>query len=81
MTVPPDVRAAFFSCHAEVIAHKLPFQPFDKSEIRADQKRSMEADAAFLAQHAGFNFTIEGHCDERGSIECNIALGDKRAMP
>ena len=52
---------------------------FDNSNIRADQRGSMEADAAFLSQHPTVNFTLEGHCDERGSIEYNIALGDKRA--
>jgi peptidoglycan-associated lipoprotein len=52
---------------------------FDKSDIRMDQEGSMQTDAAFLTQHSAFNLTIEGHCDERGSIEYNIALGDKRA--
>jgi peptidoglycan-associated lipoprotein len=52
---------------------------FDKSDIRADQAGSLQADAAFLTQHPAVNFTIEGHCDERGSIEYNVALGDKRA--
>jgi peptidoglycan-associated lipoprotein len=33
----------------------------------------------FLNQHPNINFTIEGHCDERGSVEYNLALGDKRA--
>jgi peptidoglycan-associated lipoprotein len=52
---------------------------YDKSDIRADQQSSMQADAAYLGQHSSVNFTIEGHCDERGSTEYNIALGDKRA--
>jgi peptidoglycan-associated lipoprotein len=52
---------------------------FDKSDIRADQQASVQADAAFLTQHPNFSFTIEGHCDERGSIEYNLALGDQRA--
>jgi peptidoglycan-associated lipoprotein len=52
---------------------------YDKSDIRADQQASVQADAAFLGQHSSVNFTIEGHCDERGSTEYNIALGDKRA--
>jgi peptidoglycan-associated lipoprotein len=52
---------------------------FDKSDIRADQQRSMQADVQFLSQHTNINFTIEGHCDERGSIEYNVALGDRRA--
>ena len=35
--------------------------------------------AQFLQQHANLRFTLEGHCDERGSTEYNLALGDKRA--
>jgi len=38
-----------------------------------------QADMLFLNQHPNINFTIEGHCDERGSVEYNLALGDKRA--
>ena len=52
---------------------------YDKSDLRSDQQSSVQADAQFLQQHANFNVTIEGHCDERGSTEYNIALGDKRA--
>lgn len=52
---------------------------YDKSGIRADQQASVDADAAFLKQHANIKVLIEGHCDERGSAEYNIALGEKRA--
>ena len=52
---------------------------YDKSDIRADQQGSVQADVQFLSQHANINFMIEGHCDERGSTEYNLALGDKRA--
>jgi peptidoglycan-associated lipoprotein len=52
---------------------------YDKSDIRPDQQSSMQADIEFLSQHPNVNVTIEGHCDERGSTEYNIALGDKRA--
>jgi peptidoglycan-associated lipoprotein len=52
---------------------------YDKSDIRGDQQGSIQADVAFLNAHPTVNFTIEGHCDERGSTEYNIALGDKRA--
>jgi peptidoglycan-associated lipoprotein len=52
---------------------------FDNADIRYDQQSAIERDAAFLAQHAKINLTIEGTCDERGSIEYNLALGDKRA--
>ncbi|HEY6304553.1 MAG TPA: peptidoglycan-associated lipoprotein Pal [Terriglobales bacterium] len=52
---------------------------YDKSDIRADQNASLQGDMLFLNQHPNINFTIEGHCDERGSIEYNMALGDRRA--
>lgn len=52
---------------------------YDKSDVRADQQSSIQADVAFLQQHANITFTIEGHCDERGSTEYNLALGDSRA--
>ena len=52
---------------------------YDKSDIRASDQPSIQADVAFLQQHPNINFTIEGHCDERGSTEYNLALGDNRA--
>ena len=52
---------------------------YDKSDIRGDQLAAVQADAQFLGQHTNINFTVEGHCDERGSTEYNLALGDQRA--
>jgi peptidoglycan-associated lipoprotein len=52
---------------------------YDKAAIRADQQSSLQVDAQFLAQHPSIKFTISGHCDERGSIEYNLALGENRA--
>ena len=52
---------------------------YDKSDIRPDQQSAVQADIQFLNQHPGINFTIEGHCDSRGSTEYNLALGDQRA--
>ena len=52
---------------------------YDKFDIRADQQSSIDADIQFLSQHGNINLVIEGHCDERGSTEYNMALGDKRA--
>jgi peptidoglycan-associated lipoprotein len=52
---------------------------YDKSDVRSDQQASLQADVAFLQQHSTISFTIEGHCDERGSTEYNLALGDNRA--
>ena len=52
---------------------------FDKSNIRTDQLGRLEADASWLKEHRGVKFTIEGGCDERGSAEYNLDLGDRRA--
>jgi peptidoglycan-associated lipoprotein len=52
---------------------------YDKSDLRSDQQVAIQADAQFLNQHPGINFTVEGHCDSRGSTEYNLALGDQRA--
>jgi peptidoglycan-associated lipoprotein len=55
------------------------FFDYDKYDIRPDQQGALQADAAWLSQHSNVSFTIEGHCDERGSTEYNLALGDNRA--
>jgi peptidoglycan-associated lipoprotein len=52
---------------------------YDKSDVRSDQQSSVQADVQFLNQHANMSITIEGHCDERGSTDYNLALGDQRA--
>jgi len=52
---------------------------YDKSDIRPDQQSSLQADFTFLNQHPNVNVLIEGHCDERGSTDYNLALGDQRA--
>jgi peptidoglycan-associated lipoprotein len=55
------------------------FFDYDKYDIRGDQAAAIQADAQFLNQHPNVSFTVEGHCDERGSTEYNLALGDNRA--
>ncbi len=52
---------------------------YDKSDIRADQAPTAQADAAFLLQHPSIKVQVEGHCDDRGSEEYNLALGTSRA--
>ncbi len=52
---------------------------FDKSDLRPDQVSRLEANASWLKEHQGIKFTIDGDCDERGSEEYNLALGDRRA--
>jgi peptidoglycan-associated lipoprotein len=55
------------------------FFDFDKANIRPDAEQVLTGDAAFLKDHSSIKFTIEGKCDDRGSEEYNLALGDKRA--
>lgn len=55
------------------------FFDFDKSDIRPDAQQALTGDASFLKDHADIKFTVEGHCDERGSEEYNLGLGDRRA--
>jgi len=52
---------------------------YNKADIRADQSPVAQGDAAFLVQHPSIKVTVEGHCDDRGSAEYNLALGASRA--
>jgi peptidoglycan-associated lipoprotein len=52
---------------------------YDKYDIRAAEQGALQGDAQFLQQHPNIHITIEGHCDERGSTEYNLALGTNRA--
>jgi len=52
---------------------------YDKYDVRADAQATLQSNAEFLKQRPTFTFTIEGHADERGSTEYNLALGDNRA--
>ncbi|OIP47026.1 MAG: peptidoglycan-associated lipoprotein [Deltaproteobacteria bacterium CG_4_10_14_3_um_filter_60_8] len=53
---------------------------FDKSNIRKDMQGRAEANAAFLKGNAGMRIQVEGNCDERGTNEYNMALGERRAQ-
>jgi len=55
------------------------FFAFDKSDVSSEARATLERQAAFAQKHADLTFTIEGHCDERGTREYNLALGERRA--
>ena len=55
------------------------FFEYDSYEVSGNYTAVLQQDARFLQQHPNISFTIEGHCDERGSTEYNVALGDNRA--
>jgi len=52
---------------------------FDKYQVREDMKSILQANADWMLKFLTVQVLIEGHCDERGTIEYNIALGEKRA--
>ena len=69
---PPPVR----DFNEEV---KDAFFDTDKADIRADARQALQQTADFLKSEPSIKVTIEGHCDERGSTEYNLGLGDRRA--
>ena len=78
---PPPPPAAPSVSDADLFSQNIKdfYFDYDKADVRGDQQSSVQADVAFLNQHPNISFTIEGHCDERGSTDYNLALGDKRA--
>jgi peptidoglycan-associated lipoprotein len=52
---------------------------YDKSELRPDQVTQLQADATWLKNHPAVRVVVEGHADERGNQEYNLALGVRRA--
>jgi len=64
--------------NAQGVLKRIHFD-FDKYDLRADAIRTLGDDASTMKQYAQFKVRIEGHCDERGTVEYNLALGDKRA--
>ncbi|HLO78752.1 MAG TPA: peptidoglycan-associated lipoprotein Pal [Magnetospirillum sp.] len=55
------------------------FFDLDKYALRADAKATLDKQAAWLKKYPTYNLTIEGHADERGTREYNLALGERRA--
>src|SRR5262249_54559691 len=52
---------------------------FDASTLRGDARTALDADAKVLRSNPGAKVVVEGHCDERGTVEYNQALGEQRA--
>lgn len=52
---------------------------YDKSSISEDNKRILQGNADWIKKNPKFKIQIEGHCDSRGTIEYNLALGERRA--
>lgn len=53
--------------------------PYDSSVLDAEAKRVLKANADILKENSTLKVQVEGHCDQRGGIQYNIALGERRA--
>ncbi len=68
----------------EELNREVPLDPvffaLDSSELDDDARRTVEANAELLRRYPNWVVTIEGHCDERGTAEYNLGLGERRAL-
>jgi len=86
VVVPPepvrDERIA--SSSLDDLNRNSPLKPaffdYDSSELSAEAQRALTENAGLLRQNPNWTVTIEGHCDERGTAEYNLALGERRAV-
>ena len=85
--IPPEPKISddpLVSGDLDQINKNSPFQPLffplDGFEVDAAGQQVLQANAAILKKYPTWIITIEGHCDERGTPEYNLALGEKRAL-
>jgi peptidoglycan-associated lipoprotein len=78
---PPSVQKAPESDLNELFLREVrdAYFDFNKADIRPDAREALTKTADFLRNYPQIRVTVEGHCDERGSTEYNLALGDRRA--
>jgi peptidoglycan-associated lipoprotein len=84
--VPPEPVKddAIASASLDDLNRNSPLQPLffelDSAEINAAGQAVLDANGATLKRYPSWTVTIEGHCDERGTAEYNLALGERRAV-
>jgi len=78
---PPPAPAAHQPTVQELFNKEVKdaFFDYDKADIRSDARDALSSTAQFLRSYPQVKVVLEGHCDERGSTEYNLALGDRRA--
>jgi peptidoglycan-associated lipoprotein len=77
--VPPEIKVTDRTL-VEISGYLKPaFFDYDRADIRPDAKDALNADGEFLRKWPTLKVTLEGHCDERGTREYNMALGQRRA--
>ncbi|MBI2223119.1 MAG: peptidoglycan-associated lipoprotein Pal [Acidobacteria bacterium] len=86
-TIPPEPSVDETDLNTkdlDTLNRESPFQPvffgFDSSEIDSGAQATLNQNAELLKKYASWTITIEGHADERGTAEYNLALGERRAL-
>ena len=80
-----DKKKSLFAAAKQTIAEKLiavgdrVLFDYDSAKLDSSAKILLDAQSRFLRANTDLNFIIEGHCDERGTREYNLALGEQRA--
>lgn len=80
---PPPAVDSDFTLMTEAIRDgrvQAVYFGYDKAELTDEAKAVLRENARWLRQYPGVTVIIEGHCDERGTEEYNLALGDRRAL-
>ncbi len=84
--VPPEPVAEdkIAAASLDDLNRNSPLQPvffdLDSADINSAGQAALESDATLLKKYPTWTVTIEGHCDERGTAEYNLALGERRAI-
>jgi peptidoglycan-associated lipoprotein len=83
--VPPmPVEDTIGSKSLDDLNRDSPLRPvlfaLDSSDVSSEGQQVLQANAAVLKKYPNMQITIEGHCDERGTAEYNLALGERRAL-
>jgi peptidoglycan-associated lipoprotein len=62
------------------LSNRIVYFEYDSSSVRQEDQETLAAHAAYLGEHPNATVRLEGHTDERGSREYNLALGERRAL-
>ena len=79
-TAQDTMKSESMPSHVDMAAMKNIYFDFDKFTLTAESRATLTDNAKYLQAHSGIKVVIEGHCDERGSDEYNLALGESRAL-
>jgi len=87
VSMPPEpamTASPYDDMTVDQINEAMPLKPvffeYDSEELSDEARRTLSENAEILRQQTSWTITIEGHCDERGTPEYNLALGDRRAL-